>query len=497
MADINPQQLPPPLAWQVQLLRQPASSWVALLGGRYSGKSWCLCLLALKSMAPALQGGHGAAFRGAILRSDLAGLQKLQQLMEALIKVAFGKGAKWSQSNRTWSLPTGGSLLFQQIGDDSSSAKFQGADYSFIAIDDAGLIDPNLVRRVITSLRSADATISPRLVVSANPGNRHSALWARLLSEAPAGKPISFSSREFSGRPWVVSLSNIFDNTALTDSQRDDYIQALKARANGNKSIEEAEIFGRWDSPAGGFFASLDSAKIKVPDGFHSSPARLAWQGQLYPQIKAEHCWLSMDWGGGMAPVWCGLAVQLQEPITLDYGLYLERDSLVILDEIHTARQSLNGQIDVERSTGLSDTRTVSRDVWRMVRSWGLDPLSIPQNQRIIDSAAGARTGSIAGSIAQELAAEGLSWSASPKGERAPGWSLLTKLFNSAGERIPSLYMSERCVYGWATLPTLQTHPHRLDDLAGPDHAADALRYLAVATFGRLGRSASAGFPVY
>ena len=492
-----PPPLPSPLVWQQQILQLPSTASVLLAGGRYSGKSWLLALLILRASAPREQGGHGAAFRGLLLRSDLAGLLKISELMRDLIQAVYGTAAKYKRAERCWELPTGGELRLGHLGDEASAAKTQGLDYSVLALDDAGLIPPELVRRTMTGLRCADPTITPVAYVTANPGNRHSALWARVLSEAPAGLPQVFSCGEMGGRPWIVSRSNIFDNTALTEAQRDDYVELLKARANGNHSVEQAEIYGRWDAISGGFFANLDAARIRVPDGHWAAPSRYAWQGQLREQISAERAWLAMDWGGGASPTWCGLAIQLADAISLDYGLTLDAGSLLLLDEVHTAREGLSGQIDVDRATGSDDTATVTAKVRRMCGAWELRPEAIPLGRRIIDAAAGARTGSRHGSIAAELAAEGLAWTASSKGRRADGWQVLSKLFRQAGRGRPGLFVSERCNYWWSTVPVLPVHRNDLSDLEGPDHAADAVRYLAVEMFGAGAFSATAGARVY
>ena len=354
---------------------------------------------------------------------------------------------------------------------------------------------------MITSLRTSNAAITPRLVVTANPGNRHSATWARLLKEAghnaSSGSIKPFQSREFGGKTWVVSKSNIFDNDALTREQREDYIEILKARANGREAIAQAEIYGSWDFPSGGFFASLDPARVQVPDGHFSSPRRYEWAGELLPMVTPRNAWLCADWGGGMSPSWVGLAIQLPDPIVLADGRLLGRDSLVILDEYHTAATGQSGDLDVEHSTGQHDTATFTAAVFQLCKRWNIYAGDIPLHQRIIDAAVGARTGSRCGSIANELAAEGLGWTAGPKGERSVGWSLMGKLFSQCGFPAPGLFISERCEYWWLTVPVLPIHPNRLDDLAGPDHAADSTSYLIKACLGHIGGTLTAGPRTY
>jgi len=494
---IDTKAIPQPLRWQMEVLAQPDSAWVALLGGRFSGKSWLSVLLLVKALGPVELGGHGESFRGLVVRSDLEGLNKLTETISAFIQVLFRGKARYVKSERRFYLPNGATLKFTQLGDEASATRWQGQDYTFILGDDFGLVNPDLTRRIITSLRTSNAAIAPRLVITANPGNRYSATWARLLAEAPKGDLKPFPSREFGGKSWVVSKSNIFDNHALTREQRDDYIEILKARANGRKAVEQAEIYGDWNFPSGGFFASLDASLVQVPDGHYSSPRRYEWQGELLPLVNPQNTWLCADWGGGMSPSWVGLAVQLPDPIVLADGRLLGRDSIVLLDEFHTAKQGLSGDLDVDHSTGQHDTATFTAAIFSMCKRWGLYAGDIPLERRIIDAAVGARTGSRCGSIANELAAEGLAWTPGPKGPRSVGWDLMSKLFSQCGFPAPGLFVSERCEYWWLTVPVLPIHPNRLDDLAGADHAADSCSYLIKAALGHIGGTMAVGPRTY
>jgi hypothetical protein len=47
------------------------------------------------------------------------------------------------------------------------------------------------------------------------------------------------------------------------------------------------------------------------------------------------------------------------------------------------------------------------------------------------------------------------------------------------------------------TVPVLPIHRNRLDDLEGPDHAADAVRYLAMSALGHIGGTMVGGPMTY
>ena len=200
-------------------------------------------------------------------------------------------------------------------------------------------------------------------------------------------------------------------------------------------------------------------------------------EGELLRTLGAEHAAVERELGE--APRRLGVVVD------------------VLLDEVHTAREGLSGQIDVDKSNGVDDTDTITKKIERMVMSWSMYPSDIPLRHRIADAAIGARSGSRQGSIAAELSAAGLAWTASSKGRRSDGWQIMSKLFRQAGQGAPGLFVSERCLYWWATVPVLPVHRTDMADLEGPDHAGDACRYLCVALYGHGAGTATRGHQIY
>jgi len=69
--------LPEQLDHQRMAISVPDDHWLIMAGGRGGGKSWTLALLLVRD---ALR--FGKSFRVGLLRTDLAGLKKFQQLIE-------------------------------------------------------------------------------------------------------------------------------------------------------------------------------------------------------------------------------------------------------------------------------------------------------------------------------------------------------------------------------------------------------------------------------
>src|SRR5215218_3339716 len=98
----------------------------------------------------------------------------------------------------------------------------------------------------------------------------------------------------------------------------------------------------------------------------------------------------------------------------------------------------------------------------------------------VADDAIFARTGSGAGSIAEEFRNAGVFFTRARKGERVVGWERMRRMLQDAGTPDkPGLYVSRLCEYWWATIPTLPRDPRKPDDVdsRAADHAADACRY--------------------
>jgi hypothetical protein len=91
-----------------------------------------------------------------------------------------------------------------------------------------------------------------------------------------------------------------------------------------------------------------------------------------------------------------------------------------------------------------------------------------------------AKTGSGAGSIADEFRGCGVFWMPAKKADRRTGWEVMRVMLQDAGKPDkPGLYVSRLCEYWWATVPVLARDPKKPDDVdsRSADHAADACRY--------------------
>ena len=165
--------LPELLDHQRMAISVPDEHYLLMAGGRGGGKSWTLALLLVRD---ALR--YGKSFNGALLRTDLAGLKKLQILIEGFCEqIPQMAGTRYLTGTKTFEFATGGRLFLHYLKDEQAFGRFQGEDLSHVAIDELGQIgDPGPVLRLLSSMRSVDPAVTPRFIATANPGNVGS-LW--------------------------------------------------------------------------------------------------------------------------------------------------------------------------------------------------------------------------------------------------------------------------------------------------------------------------------
>ena len=137
---------------------------LVLAGGRGGGKSilllWLVGYFALIS---------GESFNAVLIRRDLAGLSKLEDLLFQQIPTLM-PGSKYLKAKRTWRLSNGGTLKLIHMDAGDAFNKIQGEDLSHIFWDELGQeADPQVVLRARSSMRTTDSTVVPKFIATANP----------------------------------------------------------------------------------------------------------------------------------------------------------------------------------------------------------------------------------------------------------------------------------------------------------------------------------------
>ena len=457
-----------PLPWQQMALTVPDQYDLLLSGGRGGGKSTLITQLILRD---ALRFGQG--YVGALVRRDLAGLRKLEQELLAQIDgIPELVGSKYISSQKELKFTTGGVLYLHYIKDENAFSRFQGIDLSHVYIDESGQIpDPAPILRLRSSMRSTYQGVVPRMVLSCNPNNSGS--WWHYDHIIRKSVPWRPQFIELFRKEVVLIHSTLFDNPYITD--RETYIEALKASCNFDDAKIQSEVYGSWGTVSGSFFGHVwNNSRIQVPS--------IGGLPVVDSDFQPHNCWMSLDWGT-RAPSSLLLAYRLPNAGWWG-GKYLGAGSVVLVDEVYTCTTTPDGTKQWNEGDRTLTTNKMAALAWQMCRRNGIDLDQIPKRHRVMDAALGAEMGHRDGSLGNQLQQEGCGFIAAPKGRRPPGWQLVARLLEAAGDHsVPGLYATPQVESFWGTMPALTYSERDPEDLDsdGPDHTADSLRYLLMA----------------
>lgn len=456
-----------PLQWQAVTLAVPDDYYIIMGGGRGGGKSACLVMLLLRDVIR-----FGKSYVGALVRRDLAGLQNLIALIsQEMALYPELKGSRFLTGRNEFRFNNGAVLYAHYIKDQDSYNRFQGESLSHLYADELAQIpEPAPLLRLISSLRTSDPSVKPRFVGTCNsigPGSWW--LYQHIVSKAIPWKPMQ---SELFGREVCLISSTLFDNTYLTD--REGYINTLKASTNFDPVKAEAEIYGRWGGGVGSFFGHVYSPERQM---LSQLPTGLPIED---PSFRASRdVFIALDWGT-RAPSAAALIYRTPTACEWD-GRMLGAKSLVLVDTIYTNTATPDGTPQWNTGDRTLTTTKMAGMIRELCLKNGVSLDDIPIKHRIMDAALGAQLGSREGSLGQQLADAGCKMIAGPKGLRSIGWTALIALMEASGDHsVPGWYVTENCKPWFATVPTLVYDEKNKEDLAtdGPDHLVDCIRYL-------------------
>ena len=106
----------------------------------------------------------GDSFNAVLIRADLAGLAKLEDLLLSHLPKMI-PGSKYLKAKRRWQLATGGTLQLIHMDGNDGFQKVQGQDLSHVFWDEiAQESDPQVVLRVRSSMRTTDPSIQTKFI---------------------------------------------------------------------------------------------------------------------------------------------------------------------------------------------------------------------------------------------------------------------------------------------------------------------------------------------
>lgn len=426
-----------PTQFQTAVLRFRGHCNILNAGGRGSGKSYSMLLDLL---------GHcndfGESARPLVTRESHAGLLELQDTVYELCVAAFGPTVQRNKHDCTVTLPTGGTIVFTNVGDETSYAKHQGKSYTALYGDEVGNYPPQafaFLRRIMSNLRVAPGRRT-HIHWTANPhGRSHTVLFKEFISKAPPWHPFADSA----GNLWIWTTSDLTSNPHIDQIS---YTRNIRAACGSDEKLADAWLKGSWDVLGGVMFDAFDPAThiIRTP-----------------PYYDARY-YIGGDWGSA-APAVAVLIARLKQPVGR-----LRQGDYIALDECNTADPS-------DLSIGLGHPPNAFAEMIKeMLARNGLRQRQAPM---VMDDARGLQGDTVCG-LMREC---GLNAQRPYRKDRIGTWNLIRQLLHNAktGEG-QALWFTTNCRYLLETLPEAPRGTLRAEDIDPKwpkDHALDALGY--------------------
>lgn len=228
-----------PLPKQLLALQCPVDD--LLFGGSVGGGKTDFLLGAWVQHAHA----YGEAAAGLIVRRTLP---ELRDIMKRAQRLFVPLGAKWIKSERMWTFSNGATLLLSYLESDEDATRYQGQEFTFIGVDEAGAFkSPAPIDYLRSRLRSPVPGVRKRLILTANPGGRgHKWLLERYVKGRTAYVPFMATDDE-TGESLdflrVYIPSRLTDNPYLMADP--DYVKRI--RGSGPSWLVRALLLGDWN----------------------------------------------------------------------------------------------------------------------------------------------------------------------------------------------------------------------------------------------------------
>jgi len=433
------------LPWQERYLGIPHSYNVFLGGGRGGGKTEAAALAVLQFVA--MYRDRGRVLVG---RPDTyKGSSDLELKIDDLLRQAYPRAVSHNRQDHVIRVGGGGHVEFTGITKDTAE-KFQGREFGLLVADEAGNFKTlKHVDMLRSNLRSARG-IPVRAIYIANPGGAaHTALMRRYITGRVPWR--SFAD-DFEER-WIYIPTTFRDNIYLDPR---DYERKLKAAAGGDSALAEAWSTGSWGKVRGAFFAHVLDERQVIPDDGWTVPAT-GWESGV-----------GLDWGQSRPSVALLYAKPMAPGLPGPGGRTYPVGSKLVIDEVHSASSD-------DPNVGLDwPPQMLAESVIERCRARGVRPWGVGDDARGLDRS----------TLLSQLREHGLHLR-KPRKDRISGWVRVKAMLSEAAKpdpEEPGIWISERCRYLHETLPILQRNKLIVEDLdsKGPDHGADALRYLAM-----------------
>lgn len=153
----------------------------------------------------------------------------------------------YHESKKLLQLPNGSTLQFCHCKNDEDVTLYQGREFHDLGIDEAGQWTESMFRTLSGSNRSSHAGISPRMLLTGNPGGIGHKWLKRIFIER------RFNERE-NPNDYAFIQALVDDNAALMEN---DPSYVFRLESEPNETLRKAYRYGDWDIFAGQYFSEI------------------------------------------------------------------------------------------------------------------------------------------------------------------------------------------------------------------------------------------------
>ena len=251
-----------------QIFLQCKKRHVAYGGARGGGKSWVVDFkIALLGRRYGKPDEFSAGIKMCLIRRTLKDLERnhLSQL-----KLLIGKFAKYNANDKQFIFRNGATLQLAYCDNDNDADHFQGIEYDVIFIEEATQLQPEWIKKIVTSCRGIN-DFPHRVYYTCNPGGPGHGYIKRL-----------FVDRIFEGNEkaedYEFIQAKVTDNPILMQYSPE-YVSFLQ---NLPPKIRAGWLEGSWEVYSGQYFNEF----VNSPDSYDSR----RWTHVINP-VKIRKNW--------------------------------------------------------------------------------------------------------------------------------------------------------------------------------------------------------------
>jgi hypothetical protein len=428
-------------AWQDEVLAGGAAG---------PGKTDCLVMEATRYLSD-------ATYHALLARRTFP---MLQEIIDRTRRFYPALGGDYRAGEHRWYFPSGAKISLGHCQNDGDEYNYQGKEYAFIGLDEAGQFLPNQILYLFSRLRSTSTNLPKRMRYASNPGGpSHQFLKDRFrIQQYPAGGVTFYEDVEIDLETIRVkeTISRIFVPGRLTDNptliQND---PGYVARLMQLPELERMRLLhGVWDAFEGQVFIELN-ADIHCLD----------WHPDDIPPEWTR--FRSFDWGYS-APFSVGWWA-----MDFDGRLYRYR-------EWYGAKMDEAKHRYVGLRMNASEIARGIREREEHEAAQGIKVNIGPADPAIWNKRRDPKSGQIGISVAEEMQGEGLVW-IKANNDRVPGRQQLHSRLRPDDAGKPRIYILKGCSDWWRTIPQLHEYERNPEDVDQSndieDHIYDETRY--------------------